>query len=645
MLSKNKSTAKKSSIEIIQKNISDALFLLNQEKYIPAENLCKENIRIDPKNFDSLHLLALLNYRQGKMELSKNIFEKAEKINSKSPIFFSNYGTLLKDMSLYHEALAHFSASILLRPDYANAYFNRGTVYFILEKYEEAINDFEKASSINPNDAEILYNLGHALQEVENFTASFAAYEKTIKIDPNFIKAYNNMGIVLVKLGRVEKAIECYEIALRIDMQNAQVYNNYGNALQEMMRYDDALSMFNKAIHFETNYVDAFYNKAVLLSEMNQLQQAQETIKVLFKLDPNHAGAHSCRGLLQWKFQNWQDAIDDLEKAVEIDPQNKQYEFNASVLYLGVNQFTHGWKGYDARLDLKQSEIYSLGEKAVLLPYVNRYTKKEDIFNSDVLLVDEQGIGDSVMFLSMLPDLIKCTRKLRLAVDARLVSIFRSSYPGLEIHPVSDFLKNPVINENELVLFTGSLGGIFRQDTEYFPGTPYLFPSEEKRIYWDSQISKISNRKKIGISWKGGTPKTNQIMRSYELKNFSVLVEDEFELVNIQFGSTQNELENFYAETGREIISFPKEETHDVHDLASLISCLDAVVTVQNSNVHISGAIGTPCFAIIPSIPEWRYGIEGNRMLWYQSVELCRRDPADEPQQVIKDVLDRLRRL
>ena len=70
--------------------------------------------------------------------------------------------------------------------------------------------------------------------------------------------------------------------------------------------------------------------------------------------------------------------------------------------------------------------------------------------------------------------------------------------------------------------------------------------------------------------------------------------------------------------------------TSDLDGLAALISCLDAVLTVQNTNVHLAGALGAPCWAILPEAPEWRYGREGGRMPWYASVRLLRRSAGDD---------------
>ena len=74
-----------------------------------------------------------------------------------------------------------------------------------------------------------------------------------------------------------------------------------------------------------------------------------------------------------------------------------------------------------------------------------------------------------------------------------------------------------------------------------------------------------------------------------------------------------------------------------------LIANLDLVVSVQNSLVHLCGALGKTCLAMLPANAEWRYGIAGDRMAWYDSVRLYRRAPEGSWADVVAEVGVRLR--
>ena len=63
----------------------------------------------------------------------------------------------------------------------------------------------------------------------------------------------------------------------------------------------------------------------------------------------------------------------------------------------------------------------------------------------------------------------------------------------------------------------------------------------------------------------------------------------------------------------------------DLHDQAALFKAVDAVVTVQQTAVHVAGGVGTKTLALIGTHPHWRYGIKGDVMPFYSSVRLLRK--------------------
>jgi ADP-heptose:LPS heptosyltransferase len=65
-------------------------------------------------------------------------------------------------------------------------------------------------------------------------------------------------------------------------------------------------------------------------------------------------------------------------------------------------------------------------------------------------------------------------------------------------------------------------------------------------------------------------------------------------------------------------------QTQDHDDTAALVAELDLVITVQTAIVHLSGALGQNCWAMLPKTPRWFYGISGTKMPWYESVKLYR---------------------
>jgi hypothetical protein len=72
------------------------------------------------------------------------------------------------------------------------------------------------------------------------------------------------------------------------------------------------------------------------------------------------------------------------------------------------------------------------------------------------------------------------------------------------------------------------------------------------------------------------------------------------------------------------------DDFNNLDDFAALIMALDLVISVQNTTIHMCGALGKTCWGMIPWRPEWRYGSNGQSMIWYSSIALYRQEiPGD----------------
>jgi len=70
---------------------------------------------------------------------------------------------------------------------------------------------------------------------------------------------------------------------------------------------------------------------------------------------------------------------------------------------------------------------------------------------------------------------------------------------------------------------------------------------------------------------------------------------------------------------------------------AGLLPCLDLVISVCTSAVHACGALGVPCWCLVPSRPAWRYGVTGPNP-WYGSVSSYRQIEGDTWSPVLEQV-------
>jgi tetratricopeptide (TPR) repeat protein len=132
----------------------------------------------------------------------------------------------------YDLAITEFSEAIRLKPDYAEAYYNRGLAFDSKGEHDKAIADFGEA----------------------------------IRLKPDFGYAYDGRGVAEYLKGDYDKAIADENEAIRLDPNQARVYYNRGLACGRKGDVDNAFADFNEAIRLKSDFVEAYNSLAWLLA-------------------------------------------------------------------------------------------------------------------------------------------------------------------------------------------------------------------------------------------------------------------------------------------------------------------------------------------------------------------------------------------
>jgi hypothetical protein len=172
---------------------------------------------------------------------------------------------------------------------------------------------------------------------------------------------------------------------------------------------------------------------------------------------------------------------------------------------------------------------------------------------------------------------------------------------------------------------------------------PYLQipPSEQRR--WRDRLSALPPGLRVGLAWRGGGSLGPRWRRSLRLDQLEPLLRQPGVCwVNLQHRHDPSERAAFEARTGVSLATFDGVGD-DLLATAALTQALDLVICVQQTSLHLAGALGTPAWVLLPRVAEWRYGIAGSSMPWYASVELFRQPTTGCWEPVIADVASRLR--
>jgi len=100
-----------------------------------------------------------------------------------------------------------------------------------------------------------------------------------------------------------------------------------------------------------------------------------------------------------------------------------------------------------------------------------------------------------------------------------------------------------------------------------------------------------------------------------------------FIFVSLQYGLSKEELAEINSKLRINILSVDELDLfNDIDGLASLIAACDSVISVDNINVHLAGALGVDTRVMLPKVSDERWGLASKQSYWYDSLKLYRQE-------------------
>ena len=187
-----------------------------------------------------------------------------------------------------------------------------------------------------------------------------------------------------------------------------------------------------------------------------------------------------------------------------------------------------------------------------------------------------------------------------------------------------------------------SLPLAFRTTLATIPAkVPYLTVSNDEIDRWRSRLS--GREMKVGIAWAGNPNHPQDLNRSIPLEDILPILE----VGGARFFSLQKDLRR----GDKEILDVnPRirrldQEIIDFEDTAAILMSLDLVISVDTSVVNLAGALGRPCFVLLPTSPDWRWLLDRGDSPWYPTAKLLRQTSKDDWSAVIHQVCIELEKL
>jgi ADP-heptose:LPS heptosyltransferase len=229
-----------------------------------------------------------------------------------------------------------------------------------------------------------------------------------------------------------------------------------------------------------------------------------------------------------------------------------------------------------------------------------------------ILVWGEQGIGDEIIYSSMLNDLKKyCENICYVCLSTKTISLFKNSFKNIKVLAMDEISNDDFFDYHIPV---ASLGQFFRLDNASFEKyKKYLFADQTLK----NKLKEKFNKPLIGISWRSNA----SISKNIDLKEFKKLIDPNYQMINLQYQLTAKETKELNT-LGIKCLDL--ELFDDIDTTAALVDCCEFVVTASNVNAHLAGALNKKTFLLSASgVRQFHYWMSPtSNSLWYPSVQI-----------------------
>ena len=482
------------------------------------------------------------------------------------------------------------------------------------KRYEDGVLKARTSLQLEPTNLAYKKCLAFCLGQIGELHEAKAVWMELIEDDPFSEEYLLNLSDVEKRLNRLDSAIGLLMLATEYHPESVKPWISLGECHAFNNDSQGSVNASLEVLKRQPNNTDAYQNLGSGFFALAMFDQAKYAFETALLLNPHMQEANSSMSAVLYRQNQAEAAAALLEELISKHQTTdrmplSQLKWNAALIQLRLGNLQKGWSYYEEGL---KPEVQGVKVRHPHRTFqVPRWTPQTPV-GQTVLIWREQGIGDDVIFMTCLQDLIDAGYKPLVECDARMIDLIQRSFPSITTREAIYRVEYPhdsPYDDFDCHLPMGSLMHYFRPNLDSFDNKAgaYLKVDVAKKAKWSNELEKIRNGKKlVGITWRGGLTDAVGQMKYSKLMDWAPLLSsEEFVFVNLQFGECEQELQEVESALGIHIHRWSDLDLkNDLDDVCALISCLDDVVTISSAVWAFSAALGART-SLLLSAPHW----------------------------------------
>jgi hypothetical protein len=354
------------------------------------------------------------------------------------------------------------------------------------------------------------------------------------------------------------------------------------------------------------------FRDGIARAAANDLRGAEPLLRAAGTHDP-YLGppARMVLGRLLARHGQLAESARELRSALRVAPTAPQLHTSLGHTLMIAGDYRAGWEELEWRRRL------ALGPLPVFPALDGPEWRGGPIRGRKLLVHAEQGLGDCLMFARYLPLLAQHGARVILACERPLIPLLRDM-PGLAATVPARELPFPPY---DAWILLGSVPRLFGTTPETIPApSGYVSAPSARRASW---ARLLPEGRRVGLVWAGNPLQEANAERSIPFPALAPLLAVRgFRFLGLQVGERN-------ADAAGAVIDLSAQLT-DFAETAAVIANLDLVVSVCTSVAHLAGAMGKPCWVLLPHAPDWRWMLGREDSPWYKSIRLFRQERPGE---------------